>query len=110
VSLTPLNLTGAFLHAQGQVALLSRSQRLSRHQNLQNYRHTSNASRVRSHHFLPHAAHESSQNAWDIHKSWAESFGAKTIGVGETIERENDHINDAQSRCRHAFKGDAKRL
>lgn len=100
---------GAFLYAQGQV-VLSWSQRLSRHQNLQNYRHPNYASRVRSHYFFPHAADVIRTNAWYVYKSWAESFGAKTIGVGETIERENDHINDAKSRCWHAFERDAKRL
>jgi hypothetical protein len=65
---------------------------------------------VRSHYFVSHAVDVIGEDAWDVHKSWAESFGTKTIGVGETIERENDHIDDAKSCRRHAFERDAKRL
>lgn len=102
-------LRGAFVHAQGQV-VLPRGKQSPRHQDLQDYCHSNYASRLRPHHFVSHAADVIGADAWDVHKSWAKSFGAKTIGVGETIERENDHIDDAESCRRHAVERDAERL
>lgn len=65
---------------------------------------------MRPHYFISHAADVIGSDAWDFHKSWAESFGAKTIGIGETIERENDHIDDAESCSRHVTERNAERL
>lgn len=97
------------VYAQRQI-LLSWSDGIPWHQNLQDHRHSNNASRVRSHYFVSHAVDVICSYAWDIYKSWPESFGSSATWAGEAVERKNDYKYDAKSCCWFTVERNAKRL